>query len=102
MALWRTTLRSRGISGSRLVVLIVGGMTPSLIALMQMMASAAPAAPSMWPTADLVALMWRRVGLSPNTFLTAFISLTSPIGVDVACEIGRASCREREGVPCVG
>jgi hypothetical protein len=44
-----------GRAGSNVSVLIVGGNTWSCIAIKQMMASIAPAAPSKWPVIDLVA-----------------------------------------------
>lgn len=47
-------IESGSISGSRFSLLIVGGITPLLIAKMQASASTAPAAPNRCPVMDLV------------------------------------------------
>ena len=56
---------------------------PSRIASTQKIASMPPAAPRVWPIIDLVELMASRFACSPNTSLTARVSITSPAGVDV-------------------
>jgi hypothetical protein len=47
------------------------------------MASAPPAAPSMWPVMDLVELTAIRYARSPRARLTARVSAASPAGVEV-------------------
>ena len=51
------------------------------------MNSTAPAAPSMWPVADLVELTLSAFAASPNTALIALVSLRSLAGVDVPCAL---------------
>ena len=64
---------------------IVGGMTPSRTTNELTTNSNAPAAPSMWPVADLVELTLMVLAQSPNTALMARVSLKSFAGVDVPC-----------------
>src|SRR6059058_2504867 len=62
---------------------MVGGMIPLPTTMALMMASTAPAAPSMWPVADLVELTLMSLSVSPKTALIARVSLKSLAGVDV-------------------
>jgi hypothetical protein len=63
--------------------LMVGGTTPSRMASTQKIASTAPAAPSRWPTADLVDDMVSLDAELPTRRSTAFSSISSPRGVEV-------------------
>lgn len=62
--------------------LTVGGSTPSRSAITQVAASMAPAAPSIWPTCDLVLLIGAAVRPA-NRASTALVSALSLVGVPV-------------------
>ena len=68
-------------------MLIVGGTMPSRSASSVAIDSTAPVPPSRCPVIDLVLVMARPSAASPNAFLIALISPTSPIGVEVPCAL---------------
>ena len=55
-------------------------------------ASTAPAAPSRWPTEDLVLLIASPAPASPHRRSTAPSSRSSPIGVLVPCALTYCTC----------
>src|SRR5688572_5696069 len=66
---------------------MVGGRTPSRMAMITKAASTAPEAPSRWPVMDLVDEMGISYACSPNTVLIAAVSLLSFNGVEVPCAL---------------
>src|SRR5690349_17486621 len=77
----------RSQSGSGVIWLIVGGMTPQVAASSDTPNSSAPAPPSRWPVIDLVDPNTSALAWSPKTALTASVSATSPCSVDVPCAL---------------
>ena len=67
--------------------LIVGGSTPSRSARVLTAASIAPAAPSMWPTCDLVLLIGIFFSTPANSASMALGSELSLAGVPVPCAL---------------
>src|SRR5204863_2911367 len=70
--------------GSGSVRLMVGGMHPSRIVRTVAIASMAPAAPRVWPTIDLLAVIGICPARSPKIVRIAWSSALSPSGVEVA------------------
>ena len=67
-------------SGSTVLRLIVGGMTPSFTASAVIAASSAPVAPMQWPCIAFVALTATRAATSsPSAILSIRTSLRSPV-----------------------
>jgi hypothetical protein len=79
--------RSIGVSTEGLSRLIVGGAIWSRMASRQKIASPAPAAPSRWPTIDLVDDMVILPAALPARRCTAPSSISSPSGVEVPCAL---------------
>ena len=78
-------VRSRpSASGSGSARLIVGGTQPSRMVRIETIASIAPAAPSVWPIIDLLAVIEIRPAPSPKIVRIAWSSALSPSGVEVA------------------
>src|SRR5471032_1400730 len=79
--------RSIGVSTDGLSRFMVGGAIPSRIARIEKISSTAPAAPSRWPTHDLVDDIEILPAALPTKRCTAPSSISSPSGVEVPCAL---------------